>query len=277
VGSFEPTQVPEVRQRMPRLLEVLDRFVDQAFEGFRHTVAPQTNIEFVRLRMFDRAFNVAKGIRLLVEHDHWELAAPLVRQVFELILTLEELHRADDANAAVQRYLRFAAMQDVRHRLAGLRYDISTGRSLPPNTPAPESVEYLATLTFPEFVHRDKKGELVWSTNWSGLSFRQLARRSERNIRAWQYETIYSMLSIQVHGAPMALAGGFAELTGSAEPSAESLIEEQDYQLLQLVSLGITFLCDLWVACSPPVGVMPTTLPDELGKLLSAMREAGDS
>jgi len=229
----------------------------------------------VRLRIFDRAFNILKGIRLLVEHDHWELAPPLVRQLFELLLTLEELHRADDVDGTVEQYLRFAAMQEVRHKLAGLCYDVSTGRSIPLDTPTPENVEDFAIYTFPEFVRRNKKGELVWSTNWSGHTVRELSRRSERSIRARQYETIYSMLSIQVHGAPTALAGDFADLTGSTDLTDQALIK-QDYQLVQLVSLAATFLFDLWLAYIPPVGTMPPTIPDELGELITAMLEVGD-
>jgi hypothetical protein len=45
--------------------------------GFSRAKQPRNNLEFVRLKVFDRGFNTIKGVRLLLKHDCWELAAAL--------------------------------------------------------------------------------------------------------------------------------------------------------------------------------------------------------
>lgn len=115
-----------------------------------------------RLVMFDSAMlvrgtNALKAVRLLCEQAHWEFAAGILRQLFELVINMEHLARQPDPRS------RDVPLRQVRPLPEG---------SPPAPEPAlrpedrPLDTERLAILgkmldeTFPEFRRVDEKGKL---------------------------------------------------------------------------------------------------------------------
>ena len=60
--------------------------------------------------MLSRGSNALKSVRLLCEQAHWEFAAGVVRQLFELVLNMEYLGTLPDRDAAIFRYAKYGLL-----------------------------------------------------------------------------------------------------------------------------------------------------------------------
>jgi hypothetical protein len=154
-----------VPERLAKEYGYLESLVDATYAAWLQFGVPTSALQHLQLKFFDRAFNLVKGIMILMEQSHWELAAPLVRQIFEMILNLEEMKRRNDPNEAAGRFSRFAALQEMRHRLANLQHDIAMGRDGEAIQERFDSGQKLAVATFPEFRRQYRRGAR-WAESW---------------------------------------------------------------------------------------------------------------
>jgi hypothetical protein len=198
-----------------------------------------------RLMMFDAAMlirgtNALKAVRLLCEQAHWEFAAGIVRQLFELVINMEQLAEQPDREAAIFRYAKFGLYQRVEHQYLNLLYDQKTGREIDSQRLA--TLAQMLEQTFPEFRRVDDKGKLRVAPSWSGHSARHLAERSKHRLRADQYELMFSAWSEQTHAAPAALIDNIF----SSERSVADVVASDDARIAETVTMAITLFVELW-------------------------------
>jgi hypothetical protein len=198
-----------------------------------------------RLFLFDagvlvRASNALKSVRLLCEHAHWESAAGVLRQLFELLLNMEHLATLSDRDAAIFRYAKYGLMQQVEHQRLNMLYNEKTGR--------PIDEERLTTLTqmleqtFPEFRTVDDKGKVRLKPSWSGHKARYLAEKSAHPLREDQYHLLFAAWSEQVHAAPAAVI----ENMFARDVALEEIVAKDDARIAETVTMAITLFLELW-------------------------------
>lgn len=155
---------PTAREANPEMFDFVDRLIAVFEEHHDTAFDPEDATHIVLLKIVDRAHNLAKAIIVLCEHRWWEFADGLARQLYELLLNLEELHRADDREAAAKRWLRFGAlqyMQGSRHRrsttpirgachLTAPRRSPSSGQAYRACSPSWSGTARRARLAFPK-------------------------------------------------------------------------------------------------------------------------------
>ncbi|MBA3736394.1 MAG: hypothetical protein H0W90_14560 [Actinobacteria bacterium] len=188
-------------------------------------------------------------MRLLCEQAHWEFAAPILRQLFELVINMEYLGRQPDREAAVFSYSKYGLLQTVRHQRLTLLYDEKTGR--PIDTQRLAVLDQMLDETFREFRSVHDKGNVHWKPSWSGHHTRYLAEQSKHPLRADQYELMFSAWSEQAHGAPAALLDN---MFPRGLPVAK-VVASDDAEIIQTVTMAMTFFLELWTLLPnvPPV------------------------
>lgn len=199
-----------------------------------------------RLVMFDAAMlvrgsNALKSVGLLCEQAHWEFAAGIVRQLFELVVNMEHLAAQPDRDAAIFRYAKFGLYRQVLHQHLNLLYDQKMGRSI--DTQRLAVLGQMLEQTFPEFRHVDQNGKLSIAPSWSGHSARYLAEQSSHRLRADQYELMYSAWSEQAHAAPAALM----DQIFPANRRVDEVVARDDARIAETVTTSITLFLELWM------------------------------
>ena len=218
----------------------------------RHTV--------FEIGVANRANSALKATRLLCEQGHWEFAAAVVRQLFELLLSIEHIGRLPDRRAAVFRYAKFGLLETIQARLAEAAYDEKTGR--------PVDSEYVAMLHalrdrgFSDF--KVGPGGKKWSRTWSGLSARDLADRSESTIRRDQYEILFRVWSQQTHATPGAM---LAEVLPT-DVDIDAIVRDDDVRIVETCSVAIGMFIDLWSELPHLPKLDPAKSANWLGALL---------
>jgi hypothetical protein len=251
-GSSHPRSLPAGVQRarppktrLKALFQVLVDVSATAEKAMLTVPQPQEESQ-KRLVMFDaglllRASNALKAVRVLCEQAHWEFAAPILRQLFELVINMEHLATLPDREAAIFRYSKYGLLQKVRHQHLTLLYDQKTGR--PIDTQRLGVLEQLLDQTFPEFRSVDDKGKVHWKPSWSRHSARYLAEQSKHRLRADQYELMFVAWSEQAHGAPAALMDN---MFPRALP-VEQIVASDDAEIIQTITMAMTFFLELWM------------------------------
>jgi uncharacterized protein DUF5677 len=199
-----------------------------------------------RLVMFDAAMlvrgtNALKAVRLLCEQAHWEFAAGILRQMFELVINMEYLAEQPDRDAAIFRYAEFGLYQKVLHQHLNLLYDQKTGRTI--DTERQAVLGQMLEQTFPEFRRVDDKGKLHVAPSWSGHSARHLAEQSKHRLRADQYELMFATWSEQAHAAPAALMDNIFP----ANRAIDDVVASDDARIAETVTVAITLFLELWM------------------------------
>jgi hypothetical protein len=199
-----------------------------------------------RLVMFDagvllRASNALKAVRLLCEQAHWEFAAAILRQLFELVINVEHIGAQPDRDNAIFRYSKYGLFQTTRHQHLTLLYNKKTGRDV--DTRRLAVLERMLEETFPEFRRGTDKGTVHWLTSWSGHTARYLSERSSHRLRVDQYELLFSEWSEQAHGAPTALMANMFP----RDVPAEQIIASDDAEIIQTVTMAIALFFELWI------------------------------
>jgi Family of unknown function (DUF5677) len=199
-----------------------------------------------RLAMFDagvllRASNALKAVRLLCEQAHWEFAAAILRQLFELVVNVEYIAAQHDRGAAIFRYSKYGLLQATRRQHLTLLYNQKTGREIEVQRLA--ILEQMLEQTFPEFRRVNDQGTVHWLRSWSGHTARYLAEQSSHRLRADQYDLLFSEWSEQAHGTPAALM----ENMFPREAPTEQIIALDDAEIIQTVTMAITLFFELWM------------------------------
>jgi hypothetical protein len=190
--------------------------------------------------MLVRGTHALKAVRLLCEQAHWEFAAGILRQLFELLINMENLAEQPDRDAAIFRYAKFGLYQKVLHQHLNLLYDQKTGRDI--------DTERLAVLgkmleeTFPEF-RRVEDGKLRLAPSWSGHKARYLAEQSKHRLRGDQYKLMFASWSEQVHAAPAALMDNIFP----SNRAVDDVVASDDARIAETVTMAITLFLELWM------------------------------
>jgi hypothetical protein len=160
-----------------------------------------------RLVMFDagvllRASNALKAVRLLSEQAHWEFAAPILRQLFELVINAEYIAAQPDREAAIFLYSKYGLFQTARRQHLTLLYDQKTGREV--DAQRLSILEQMLERTFPEF-RGQRTGHCAVAAKLVRTHGPLPRRTIEPPVTPDQYELLFSEWSEQAHAAPTAL------------------------------------------------------------------------
>jgi hypothetical protein len=237
-------RLPPPKTRLKSLLQLLVEIPATAEQAMVTATIPEDEAG-KRLLMFDasvlvRASNALKVIRLLCEQAHWEFAAASVRQLFELVLNMENLATQPDREARIFRYSKYGLLQTVRHQHLAALYDRKTGRSIDEQRLA--WLESMLEQAFPEFRSVDKMGKVRWKPSWSGHTTRYLAEQSKNSLRLDQYQLLFAAWSEETHGAPAALIGNM--FLGNR--TVEEVIASDDTRIAETITMAISLFLELW-------------------------------
>lgn len=235
----EASPIPEsgavlFRGLLPAEFGALDLVVDDTLRALSH-LQPGSASEVTRLAVGQRALTMLQGARLLLEEGHWELAVGVVRQMFEILVNVENLLNRADTDAAWESYRQFGEAQFLQASLRKLRYAIAAGY----NDTSGEAKALTAALDearFDEFRH--PKGHI--RDSWSGLSVEKLANASQAPWRVDQYRYYYRTWSEQAHGSPSSLISVITPRSASTGLNQElaSFAREARQLITMLVGLS---------------------------------------
>lgn len=200
-----------------------------------------------------RAVNALKSIRLLIEHAHWEFASAAARQLFELVVNMEHVGRADDRAEATLRYAKYGLFQLVRHQHETALYDQKTGRPVDEDRLA--QLKSMLDHTFPEF-RNEKNGKVRWARSWSSRTTRELAELSEHPLRMDQYCLLFATWSEQTHGSPGALIDNFFPSPGGAG-AIEDVVADDERRIIEIAMISISLAVELWMLFTHVQGPTP--------------------
>jgi hypothetical protein len=238
------TTKPRVAKPKARLrasfdvLAAVTRAADKTMKGLSMDATPPNRVQ---AGAFVRGINALKSVHALAEQSQWEFAAAAVRQLFELLINMEELLRQDDVQDAAMRYVRFGLMQKVRGRYENLVYARDTGRSY--DAELLGGLEELLETMFAEFRTVTKKGKVVYAMSWCGKTARQLADASAARIRPHQYTQLFSAWSEQAHGSPSTMLDDFL---GTKASDLEGLLQADEPRTAEVIAMAITLFVELW-------------------------------
>jgi hypothetical protein len=186
---------------MRRELADMFRVLDDVIEETRNALLmePRATSDEARFdrAVLARALNILEAEQILLPVAHWEAASGLARQLFELLVNVEEIGRNDDPAQARLRYGKFGILQHARESLRRVEYNRETSRAVDEDFRA-RLDSLLSSPDFDEF--RQSNGR--WHDYWSGKSVRGLALSSVSEMRAHQYEHLFRRWSEEAHAAP---------------------------------------------------------------------------
>lgn len=190
-----------------------------------------------------RGVNTLKAARVVAEMGHWEVAAVCARQIFELVLNMEEIDRAQDRVQASMRFALYGLLQKARYQKVELDYDRDTGRPYDAQR-FEELPKMLASPIFDPFRVKKAGKPDGWLASWSGKSAWQLAQASTSRMRVPQYNLLFKKWSEQVHGAPGAHVDNMFR-QGDADWIAES-IKQDDNETSNVMHMAMLLFVELW-------------------------------
>lgn len=197
--------------------------------------------------MLHRGVNAMKASLLLSKEAYWELGSAGPRQLFELVLNMEEINRADVRHDAMTKFLWYGYSQEVRRRLDDARwmeglegasevYDIK------------EMEDFLALPQFDQFKDPAKGNRPPrWHDSWCNKNVWVLTKESADPFRIRQYKTLFTYWSGEVHASPGALRD---PLNAVASPGwVEASVDNDLRRVAELLVAGLLLLQQLWVVC----------------------------
>lgn len=190
-------RAPSVKREFAGLFRVLDHVIVETRTAM--LAEPSVTSDEARFdrAVLGRALNIMEAVQILLPVAHWKAASGLARQLFELLVNVEEIGRQDDPAFARFRYSQFGLLQHARERLRNVEYNRKSGR--PVDEVFTDGLEsHLSSADFAEF----RRSNGWWQDYWSGKSVRQLASESESDIRPHQYEQLFRRWSEEAHAAP---------------------------------------------------------------------------
>lgn len=229
--------------RLPELFRVLTDVVTAADKSMQRTELTDRQLSTFDLAIFVRGTNALKSARVLLEHAHWEAAAMLVRQLFELLVNMEYLADRPDRRAAALDYARFGLLQKLQAERRRLEYEQQTGRSV--DSGRLSQIQQWLKAGFADMQVRPRAdGTLRWQTSWNRKTVKDLAAASPSRLRVTQYEQLYSTWSEQSHAAPGALLDA---MFATAHPDwVADTVKEDDVRVIETANMAIFLFVELW-------------------------------
>ncbi|WP_430869151.1 DUF5677 domain-containing protein [Demequina aurantiaca] len=214
--------------------DALDLVIDDTQRALKK-LRPGSESEVMRLALGQRSLLLLHGARLLLEEGHWEIAAGVVRQMFEVLVNVEHLLNQSDTEAAWKSYRTYGEAQLLQASLRKMKYAIATGYI--DEAARVEALEAtLKDAQFDEFRH--PKGHI--RDSWSGLSVGKLAEASRVTWRTGQYRYYYRSWSEQAHGSSSSLINSVAPRTPRSPRSEEyaAFAREARQEIAMIVELA---------------------------------------
>ncbi len=237
-GFAERVELPGPKERLGALFDLLQEIAlagEAVLVGTPNAIEPPVRFD---LSMLMRAINTLKGVRILLESSHWELASAGARQLFELLVNIEYIGSRPDRDKATLRYTKFGLLQVALHELKSIEYDAKTGRAI--DKVRKVNIEKLLDQGFKEF----SKPKGRWATSWSGKNTWQLAKLSKRPLRQDQYRLLFGPWSEQTHGSPGSVIPNlFGRLD---EDGFEGAILKEDRVSVELASMAVSLTIEIW-------------------------------
>lgn len=237
-GFAEQVFLPGPRERLGDLFRLLKEIAvagEDVLVGTPEAIQPQVRFD---LSILMRAINTLKGIRILLEDSHWELASAGARQLFELLVNVEYIASKPDREKATLSYAKFGLLQMVLHELKSIEYDAKTGREV--DNARRAKIQGFLDQGFKEF----SKPKDRWAQSWSGKNTWQLAKHSKRPLRQDQYRLLFSPWSEQTHASPGAIIPNLFDRLGTE--GTDGAILKEDRQLVELASMAVSLTVELW-------------------------------
>lgn len=222
------------RGLLPAEFGALDLVIDDSSRALKRLRSGSPS-EVTRLAVGQRMLTMLQGARLLLEEGHWELAAGVARQIFEILVNVENLLNRADVEAAWESYREFGEAQLLQAALRKLKYAIAAGYD-DASDEARSLTAALGDARFEEFRHA--KGHI--RDSWTGRSVEKLAASSQVPWRADQYRYYYRTWSEQAHGSPSSLISTVTPRTASTGLNVElaSFAREARQLITMLVGLS---------------------------------------
>lgn len=256
---------------MPKLFKTLDDVIDAAWNVIVSTESPASHAAQLELFLFHRALNALKASRLLLDQQHWEFVAPIVRQLYETDLNVEWLQSQPDRDAATFDFVSFGAVQRGLSKAATADYDASTGRPVQEDSLA---IRQRLAAAFPRFLTRGSTPEDPrFVPSWCRRNTRELAESSANPMRLPQYMNLYKgAWSEQAHASPVVHIGQMFE-DSSREGYITDTVLDDDVELIQCIWLLVTLFLEHWSRLE----TIPSLDPRKAYDWMSVLREAGEA
>lgn len=246
-ASGDPRVDPRGRPRkqLRSYFVVLDSAIKSGAEALASAQGPVSTVDASRLVLLDRAVTILQASRVLLEEAHWEAASGVARQLFELLVNVEELASQPNTETAWDTYKSFGLMATARRRKRALDYAIALGFDDTDDL-GPELDEYLRSGEFDRF--RDKNGKLL--DNWARRDVASLAAASKDNMRKAQYEYYYRSWSEHAHASPSSLLP--AIITQDEDSAVGRITETVRRETRQLIVMMTSMFSDLILVLGQP-------------------------
>lgn len=269
-GAPSDVQIVDSSAETKRIVAVLGDIDDEAHDAARRSWPDEPSHEYdFDAAILVRGINALKGIRILVENGHWELAQGVLRQLFELVVNIEYLHHQEDRGEAMRRYVTFGVLEKLDARRDEMRYDEQAGH--PVDLAKLDALDkYLATAEFDEF--RNKKGEFI--TSWASRKIWEMCEKSPLKIRQYQYKLLYSAWSEHAHATPGALIDSIARTSGSGWVAEVMADDEANIQ--ECVRMGVALFTELRMYLPCIETIAPEVVDGWFQRVLPAHLRAGD-
>ena len=238
-GAF---RAPSVKRELAGMFRVLDHVIEETRDALlAEPWATSDEARFDRA-VLARALNILEAEQILLPVAHWEAAAGLARQLFELLINVEEIGRSDDPAGARLRYGKFGILQEARERLRQAQYNRETGR---PGNERLEA-ELHSLMSSPDF-EEFKQPNGRWQDYWSGKSVRLLASASESEMRPHQYEHLFRQWSEEAHAAPSTIIREM--FRGKSQESwISDVLEEDQKEIGEVLTMTVLLFLELEAA-----------------------------
>lgn len=221
------------------MIAVLGDIDDEAHDAARRSWPdfPSREYDFDKA-ILERAINALKGVRILVEHGHWELAQGVLRQLFELVINIEYLNYQPDRREAMRKYVHFGVLEKIQARRDEMKYNEQAGHQVDSDRLAALE-KYLAGSEFDEF--RNKKGGFI--TSWASRKTKELCELSKMGLRMHQYDLLYSAWSEHAHATPGALVDSI--LRTSNPGWVEEMIANDEANIQECIRMVVSLFVEL--------------------------------
>jgi hypothetical protein len=263
----EQVELPGPKERLGALFDLLEEIAlagEAVLVGTPNAIEPPVRFD---LSVLMRAINTLKGIRILLESSHWELASAGARQLFELLVNIEYIGSKPDREKATLRYAKFGLLQIALHELKSIEYDEKTGRTIDKVRKA--NVEKLLGQGFREF----SKPKGRWTTSWSGKNTWQLSKLSKHSLRQDQYRLLFGPWSEQTHGSPGAVIPNLFDRLD--DDGFDGAILKEDRASVELASMAVSLTIEIWQQLPNAAPLDPAQAAGWLARLRAIAESVG--
>lgn len=235
------------------LLAVVDEVCAETAKAFSDSGPAVAGYPAFDRTILNRGLNLLEAIRVLAVPLHWEAAASIARQMFELILNMEALASMPNREEGAYRFALFGLLQKTRSRHTEIEYERETGRPVD-EAHAAQLAALLAGPHFDTFRGRtNKAGKTIWQKSWTGKTPYDLAEASPSANRKSQYAQLFVAWSEEAHATPAALVDAMFRTNGAAW--ADELLADDLKEMTQILVMVVHHYFELWTLLTnvPPI------------------------